>query len=76
MNDLNLYQRVANNIKKYRKQKGWTQIKLALESNISVEYLKKIETKSGATKQFSLDTVQKIANALGVNLKDLFEDNK
>lgn len=74
MNDENIYYLVARNIKKYRKLKGWTQVKLALESNISVDYLKKIETKSGCTKQFSLDTIQKIANALNIKVKELFDD--
>ena len=72
--DENIYNIVAKNIKKNRKEKGWTQIKLAMESNISVDYLKKIETKSGSTKQFSLDTVEKIANALNIKVKDLFEE--
>ena len=75
MNEKNLYQIIANNIKKQRKLKGWTQVKLAMESNISVEYLKKIETKSGCTKQFSIDTIQKIAKALDISPKELFEEN-
>ena len=37
-------------------------------------YLKKIETKSGCTKQFSLDTLQKICKALEINPKILFEE--
>lgn len=74
MNGKNLYYIVAQNIKKQRKLKGWTQVKLALKSNISVDYLKKIETKSGCTKQFSLDTIQKIAKALEIKPKELFED--
>ena len=72
MKDDNLYYVVSQNIKKYRKQKGWTQVKLAMESNISVDYLKKIETKSGCDKQFSLDTIQKIAKALNIDVKELF----
>ncbi len=55
----NLYYLISQNIKKQRKIKGRTQVKLAMKSNISVDYLKKIETKSGCDKQFSLDTVQK-----------------
>lgn len=74
MNDNNLYYIVAQNIKKNRKLKGWTQVKLAMRSNISVDYLKKIETRSGCTKQFSLDTVEKIAKALDVPVKELFND--
>ena len=58
--------------KTYRKQKGWTQVKFAIESNISVDYLKKIQTKSGCDKQFSLDTIQKVAKALNIDVKELF----
>ena len=76
MDSDNLYYIVAQNIKKQRKLKGWTQVKLALESNISVDYLKKIETKSGCEKQFSLDTVQKIARALNIDVKELFNKLK
>ena len=68
----NLYYLISQNIKKQRKIKGRTQVKLAMKSNISVDYLKKIETKSGCDKQFSLDTVQKIAKALEIYVKDLF----
>ncbi len=68
----NLYYLISQNIKKQKKIKGWTQVKLAMKSNISVDYLKKIETKSGCDKQFSLDTVQKIAKALEIEVKDLF----
>ena len=74
MNNDNLYYIVSQNIKKQRKLKGWTQVKLAMESNISVDYLKKIETKSGSTKQFSLDTIQKIANALDIDVRVLFDE--
>ena len=72
MDKENLYYLVSQNIKKQRKIKGWTQVKLAMKSNISVDYLKKIETKSGCDKQFSLDTVQKITKALEIDAKDLF----
>lgn len=72
MDKENLYYLVSQNIKKQRKIKGWTQVKLAMKSNINVDYLKKIETKSGCDKQFSLDTVQKIAKALEIDAKDLF----
>ena len=74
MEEDNLYYVVAQNIRKQRKLKGWTQIKLAMESHISVDYLKKIETKSGCTKQFSIDTVSKIAKALGIKPRELFNE--
>lgn len=40
-NNVNIYYLVAQNIKKQRKLKGWTQVKLDMQSNISVDYLKK-----------------------------------
>lgn len=67
-----LYYVVAQNIKRQRKLKGWTQVKLSLKSGVSYDYLKKIETKSGCTKQFSLYTVQKIAEALDIDVRLLF----
>lgn len=70
--DNNLYYVVAQNIKKQRKLKGWTQVKLSLKSGVSYDYLKKIETKSGCNKQFSLDTIQKIAEALDIDVRILF----
>jgi len=72
-NNENIYYIVSQNIKKQRKIKGWTQVKLALKSNVGYDYLKKIETKSGCNKQFSLDTIQKIANALDIDFRILFE---
>lgn len=74
MDKENLYYLVSQNIKKQWKIKCWTQIKLAMKSNISVDYLKKIATKSGCDRQFSLDTVQKIAKALEIDAKDLFNN--
>ena len=79
-NNENIYYIVSQNINKQRKLKGWTQVKLALKSNVGYDYLKKIETKSGCNKQFSLDTIQKIANALEIDFRELFnpidENNK
>ena len=72
MENDNIYYLISQNIKKQRKLKGWTQVKLAMESNISVDYLKKIETKSGCDKQFSLDTIRKISKALNIDIKELF----
>ncbi|MDO5569727.1 MAG: hypothetical protein Q4G04_06495 [bacterium] len=40
-NNENLYFIVSQNIKKQRKIKGWTQVKLAMVSNVGYNYLKK-----------------------------------
>ena len=38
-----VYSFIGKNIKKYRKQKGWTQAKLAAEANYSKQFISNIE---------------------------------
>lgn len=60
---------LANNIKKYRKQKGLSQNELAELLNISREHIAKLET----TKRcISLKLLFKLSDVLNVSLKDLF----
>ncbi|MFH2018414.1 MAG: helix-turn-helix transcriptional regulator [bacterium] len=60
---------IAKNIKKYRKERGLSQDKLARLADISHATIIKIE--SGGIQSPTIDTVQKIAKALGVGLEDL-----
>jgi transcriptional regulator with XRE-family HTH domain len=62
---------IAKNIKKYRKEKGLSQDKLARLADISHATIIKIE--SGGIQSPTIDTVQKIAKALGVGLEDLMK---
>ena len=72
-NNTNIYDTVRNNIRKYRKIKCMTQQELADASELSHGYIREIESLNmGVT--FSLDAVEKIANALEVKVKDLFEE--
>jgi len=57
------------NLVKIRKQKGWSQEKLAVESEISYNTIIKIER--GGIKNPKIETVIKLANALGVSLDEL-----
>ena len=57
------------NIKKFRNKKGWSQEKLAREADISYQTLIKIE--QGRIKNPKLQTLVKLAKALGVSLDDL-----
>lgn len=60
---------LANNIKKYRKQKGLSQNQLAESLGISREHLAKLET----TKRcISLKLLFKLSDVLNVSLKELF----
>jgi len=60
---------LAEQIKKYRQQKGLSQDKLARLAEIAFSTLAKIET--GAAKQPTFDTIAKIAKALNVPLDEL-----
>jgi putative transcriptional regulator len=62
---------IAKNIKKYRKEKGLSQDKLARLADIAHATIIKIE--SGGIQSPTIDTVQKIAKALGVTIDDLIK---
>jgi len=62
---------IAKNIKKYRKEKGLSQDKLARLADVAHATIIKIE--SGGIQSPTIDTVQKIAKALDVSLDDLIK---
>ena len=62
------------NLKKLRKQKGWSQEKLAREAGISYQTLIKIE--QGRIKNPKLETLIKLAKALNVSLDELIQGRK
>ena len=62
---------IAKNIKKYRKEKGLSQDKLARLADIAHATIIKIE--SGGIQSPTIDTVQKIAKALDVGLEELMK---
>jgi len=57
------------NLAKLRKQKGWSQEKLAVESGISYNTLIKIER--GGIENPKIETVIKLADALRVSIDEL-----
>ena len=68
-----IYFLVGQNIKKQRKLKHLTQLQLANMSFFSYEFIRKIESKSACRNTFSLDTVDKIAKTLDIDIRLLFE---
>lgn len=74
MNNTNIYDTVRQNIRKYRKLKCMTQQELADAAELSHGYIREIESLNmGVT--FSLDAVEKIANALDIKVKCLFDED-
>ena len=72
--EVNIYEQIAQNIKKYRKQVGITQAVLAEKVGVSHEFIRRIESKKGV-KSFSVDTIWKIYVALDIEPGLLFEIN-
>jgi len=62
---------IANNIRKYRKKLGISQDILSKRANLAFHTIAKIE--AGSTPNPTIDTVKKIADALGVTLDDLMK---
>lgn len=60
---------IAKNIKRYRAKLGISQDKLSKLAGITLHTITKIE--SGATPDPRIETVKKIADALGVSIDDL-----
>ena len=67
-----IYDEVAKNIKYYRKSKNMTQAQLAEKTEYSHEFIRRIEAPN-SKKNFSIDAVSNIANALDINIELLFE---
>ena len=63
---------LAENIKRYRKEKGLSQRALVRASDITYSELSKIE--AGYIQNPGVITVQKIAMALGITLDDLMKE--
>jgi len=59
------------NLAKLRKQKGWSQEKLAVESGISYNTIVKLER--GKIKNPKIETVAKLADALKVSIDELID---
>lgn len=66
MNTIN--KKVGFNIRKYREKKGWSQEKLALESDLHRAYIGQIER---GEKNIGVKNLEKIANSLSIEIKDL-----
>lgn len=66
---------ISANIRKYRKMRGLTQEQLALFTELSYDFIRRIET-SGGKSGFSVDTLYKIATVLEVSMDDLTKEEK
>jgi len=72
---VNLSQMVRRNIRKYRKLKKLTMQELADLSGLSHGYVRDLES-FGIEKTPLLETIGKIADALEIDIKQLFDDEE
>lgn len=66
---------ISSNIRKFRKERGLTQEQLALYTELSYDFIRRIET-SGGKSGFSVETLYKIATVLEVSMDELTKDEK
>jgi len=64
--------KVSGNIRKLRQKKGMSQDRLSKEADLALNTIVKIET--GENPNPTVETLEKIAKALGVSVADLFKD--
>lgn len=69
----NPYEIFVKNIKRYRKRKNMTQEQLAEKAQISLSYLKQIESERTFT-NITYTTLYNLAIALEVTFQDLFRE--
>jgi transcriptional regulator with XRE-family HTH domain len=65
---MTLIETFGRNVRKARKDKGWTQEQLAFEAGVKRAYLSEVEN---GQRNVSLDVVEKLAKALDVEASTL-----
>jgi len=70
----NIKTTISKNIKRVRKTRGLTQEQLALNAEISYDFMRRIESKK-IHSGFSVNTLYKIACVLDVSVDELMERN-
>jgi len=63
---------IAKNIRLFRKEKGFSQDRLSKEAEVAYNTIVKIE--SGENPNPTIDTLERIAKALGVSIEKLFKE--
>lgn len=71
-NDNYYFEIARKNIKKYREEANLTQQQLADKCGITMNYLAKIES-SKMKKGFTIVTLGRIADALNIDIRELFK---
>ena len=71
--NVNIYDVIRRNIKKYRQDRHMTQAKLAEKTNLSHDFIRQIESERVAN-TFSVQTLYDISQALEIDVGLLFKE--
>ncbi len=63
---------ITKNIRKYRKEKNFSQDRLSKEAEVAYNTIVKIE--SGENPNPTVDTLERITKALGISIEKLFKN--
>lgn len=63
---------LATRLRSLREREGFSRLELAKKTKLSLSYVSKLEQ---GTKQPTVDTLDDIAKALGVSLKEVFQED-
>ena len=72
---INQYTIFSNNIRYYRRKKGLTQEMLAEKAELSISYIKQIES-CKEYKNVTLTSILKLSKALDIPVNELFYEKK
>ena len=75
VNMINQYTVFSNNIRYYRRKKGLTQEMLAENAELSISYIKQIES-CKEYKNVTLTSILKLSKALDIPVNELFYEKK
>ena len=73
--DTNIKKIISQNIRRIRKEKGYTQGELALYTDRSFEFIRRIESDKGK-RGFSVETLWRIATVLETPLDDFVKEQE
>lgn len=69
---MDIKEKVGYKIRKSRKERGWSQMELAGNSGLDRTYIASVES---GKRNISIINLEKISKALGLPLKQLFDDS-
>ncbi|HVU09607.1 MAG TPA: helix-turn-helix transcriptional regulator [Verrucomicrobiae bacterium] len=68
MSTVKAHKKIGENIRRFRKERGMTQEKLAEKANLHSVYISQVER---ADRAVTIETLLKITKALGIKLRDV-----